>query len=74
MSFISKLKEQPLILLATVGITAATLGFAGGMSDWIDTLLLGGYGLLKWLVRKKRTEKSSNVLIKSFRVKKILSG
>ncbi|NQP32841.1 hypothetical protein HO921_00320 [Streptococcus suis] len=31
MSFLSKLKEQPLILLATVGITAATLGFAGGM-------------------------------------------
>ena len=31
MSFLSKLKEQPLILLATVGITAATFGFAGGM-------------------------------------------
>ena len=31
MSFLSKLKEQPIILLATVGITAATLGFAGGM-------------------------------------------
>ncbi|MGR4071437.1 hypothetical protein ACTGZD_04570 [Streptococcus parasuis] len=31
MSFLSKLKEQPLILLATVGITAATIGFAGGM-------------------------------------------
>ena len=31
MSLLCKLKEQPLILLATVGITAATLGFAGGM-------------------------------------------
>lgn len=31
MSFLSKLKEQPLILLANVGITATTLGFAGGM-------------------------------------------
>ncbi|NQI72061.1 hypothetical protein HO590_02350 [Streptococcus suis] len=31
MSFLNKLKEQPLILIATVGITAATLGFAGGM-------------------------------------------
>lgn len=32
MSLLSKLKEQPLILLATVGISAATIGFAGGMS------------------------------------------
>ncbi|HFI0408803.1 TPA: hypothetical protein ACGOX2_000631 [Streptococcus suis] len=31
MSLLCKLKEQPLILLATVGITAASLGFAGGM-------------------------------------------
>ena len=31
MPLLCKLKEQPLILLATVGITAATLGFAGGM-------------------------------------------
>ena len=31
MSLLCKLKEQPLILLATVGITAATFGFAGGM-------------------------------------------
>ncbi len=31
MSFINKLKEQPKTLLATVAISAATLGFAGGM-------------------------------------------
>ena len=31
MSLLCKLKEQPLILLAIVGITATTLGFAGGM-------------------------------------------
>ena len=30
MPLLCKLKEHPLILLATVGITAATIGFAGG--------------------------------------------
>lgn len=32
MSLVRTLKEQPKVLLTTVAITAATLGFAGGMS------------------------------------------